>query len=380
MEKLRFEFTIKAAADEKSNIFALTSITTLENKIYIIPEEYQPMSLHVVLINTTAFKRIKNTINRRHQVRRIWITLTKELSEVYLDEDLNLVFKDFYLEELVQNTNPSGGITEEGLKSILNSFSKDTNGKKREDNNRNLKKLSEKFVLEKFTNKNANVTQWIELFENECTRLTIEKDEEKIENLRLFLEGSCLDWYSSMLIKFTLKSVWKEWKKSFCDTYADKGWTPVKYAFSFKYINGALLDYALKKERLLLEINKNMEKKVLVDIIATGLPDFITDKINRTEIESTEDFFNELRSLEHLTKKKFFEKKKEVAINPKDNKLQEKKPCRICEKKGKSNRYHLESTCWFKTKEFEDAKKNSIKSVNNSEIEAELSDVSEKNY
>lgn len=41
---------------------------------------------------------------------------------------------------------------------------------------------------------------------------------------------------------------------------------------SFKYINGSLLDYALKKERM-LEMDKSMDKKMLIDLIVTSLPD-----------------------------------------------------------------------------------------------------------
>lgn len=129
-----------------------------------------------------------------------------------------------------------------------------------------------------------------------------------------------------MLIKFTLDSTWETWKGNFQETCADKGWTPIKYAVSFKYVNGSLLDYALKKERLLLEINKSIDESTLIDLIATGLPDFVTNRINREKLKETESIFNELRSLEHLVKKSIYEKKKcsNQNINEKN---QEKKPC-----------------------------------------------------
>ncbi|GBO99345.1 hypothetical protein EVAR_89076_1 [Eumeta japonica] len=57
-----------------------------------------------------------------------------------------------------------------------------------------------------------------------------------------------------MMIKQGLDSEWSEWKTIFC-TYTNKGWNTSKYALSFKYQSGSLLDYAVKK-RLLLEINK----------------------------------------------------------------------------------------------------------------------------
>jgi len=120
----------------------------------------------------------------------------------------------------------------------------------------------------------------MEVFEKECDRFNIKQDIQKIEIFRLFLENSCLNWYSSMLIKLTLNSEWIKWKENFNVTYANKGWTSVRYAFSFRYKNGPLLDYALKKERLLLEIRKSIDTGSLIDLIAVGLPNFVSDKIN----------------------------------------------------------------------------------------------------
>lgn len=253
MEKLKFGFTVKAGADGKMNWMALTSITTPEEKTYAIPEQYQPVGQHTELTNTNAYRKIKNTLQKRHQTRKVWVNLNEELSNTYIDEDGNLQFKEFFLEEMTAKQKPenqsatTAGITEEALTKILEQFA---DKKTQNDTGKNLRKLSEKFVLEKFTNKSPSGTQWMDLFEMECDRLGMRKDEEKIETLSLFLEGVCLDWYSSMLIKLTLDSAWETWRENFHETYADKGWTPVKYAISFKYINGPLLDYALKKERI----------------------------------------------------------------------------------------------------------------------------------
>lgn len=374
-----------------------------------MPEQYQDVALHIKLMSTAAYKKIKNSLKQRHQTRRVWINLDEELSNVYLDDGNNVQFKDYFLEEspkqqLEKQVTTTGGITEEMLTNILDKFSTKKEEKcataggmteemltnilekfstKKEDaqnnNSKSLKKLSEIFVLQKFTNKNSNVIQWITLFESECDRLEIKGNEEKIEVLRLFLEGSCLDWYSSMLIKHTINSEWKIWRDDFCETYADKGWIPVKYAISFKYINGSLLDYALKKERILLEMNKAIDTNTLIDLIATGLPDLVTDKINRIYLKQTKDLFNELRSLEHLTKTNTSEKKQNLNMNFKER-PKEKKPCRICEKLGKSNCYHLEQSCWFKKNEKgETEKKNETPYVHNAQIEAELNDIDLKN-
>lgn len=112
-----------------------------------------------------------------------------------------------------------------------------------------------------------------------------------------------------MLIKHSIESQWKVWKDSFCETYADKGWTSIKYSILYKYISGSFLDYALKKERMLLEINRSIDTCTLIDLIMIGLPDFIMNKIDRKKLTVTEDIFNELRGLEYMEKKRNIENK-----------------------------------------------------------------------
>lgn len=192
MKKLKFEFVVKADADGKTNWLALTSITTPEEKTYTIPEQYQPVGQHTELTKTNTYKKIKTTLQKRHQTRKVWINLNEELSNTYIDEDGNLQFKEYFLEETTSEPKPEEqaattfGITEEMLTKILEQFS---NKKTEIDTGKNLRKLSDKFALEKFTNKNSSGIQWMELFERECNRLGVQKDEEKIEILRLFLEG-----------------------------------------------------------------------------------------------------------------------------------------------------------------------------------------------
>lgn len=173
-----------------------------------------------------------------------------------------------------------------------------------------------------------------------------------------------------MMIKFTLQSEWAQWKQHFCETYANKGWSTSRYALSFKYQAGSLLEYAVKKEKLLLEMRKSIDQGTLIDIIAAGLPNYITDKINKEEVLETKDLFNEIGKLEHLVnKKKWIEKKNDT----------KKQKCSICEKLKKGVRFHPETSCWFKTKYNENEEKNQIKVINNYELECELKTEDQKN-
>lgn len=371
MEKLKFTFQVKPTTDGKSNFIAITSIATQDDKVYLIPEEYQTVSLHKHILASKSFATVKNTLKKRYQTRNVWIKTTEDILKTYVDEDSNMIFQDQFLEETTQEqlSFVSKKYSEDPVVKILEKLVEDQQSKEKQS----VKKLAERFVIEKFDGRNSSAYQWMNVFEKECTRFDILKDEEKIEIFRLFLEKSCTDWYSSMMIKLSLHSEWSEWKSSFLKTYANKGWTSSKYALSFKYQSGSLLEYAVKKEKLLLEIRKTMDEGTLIDIIAAGLPDFITDKINKEEIIHTSDLFNELGKLEHLvTRKKNIFKKNE------DTKPMKGK-CSICERLNKGIRYHSEDSCWFKQKTNIEKDKKQIKLINNSELECELQCEDQKN-
>ncbi|XP_050551237.1 uncharacterized protein LOC118262122 isoform X3 [Spodoptera frugiperda] len=370
MEKLKFTFQIKPTVDGKSNFIAITSIATLDDKVYLVPEEYQAISLHKHIQATKTYVTLKSTLKKRYQTRNVWIKTTEEILKTYVDEAGNMIFQDQFLEEINQEQSPavSKMTLEDPIVKILEKLVED----KQNEEKKSKKKLAERFVIEKFSGRNSRACQWMEVFEKECERFNIVKEEEKIEILRLFLDKTCIDWYSSMMIKFGLQSEWSEWKSSFLQTYTSKGWTDSKYALTFKYQTGSLVEYAVKKERLLLEIRKTMDEGTLIDIIAVGLPDFITDRINKEEIVHAKDLFNELGRLEHLVQKRRIIKRKE------DSKPVREK-CNICDKLNKGARYHPEDSCWFKPKLNTEKDKKQIKLINNSELECELQYEDQKN-
>ena len=86
--------------------------------------------------------------------------------------------------------------------------------------------------------------------------------------------------------------------------YSNKGWSSIRYALNFKYQSGTLLEYTIKKDRLFLEVREPINTGILIDLIASGLPNFVTDRLK------TEDLYNEIGKLEHMVNKKNFEYKK----------------------------------------------------------------------
>lgn len=338
--KLNFEFrAVASPKDNKSTLIAITSISTEQGERYAIPDELIYADFHEELRNTDVFKKVRDSLKKRHGELKIWITLSEKLKETYLDDEGNIEFKGKYLQQILQENVKERSDLAKILEKLV-----EKSEKKEED--QNLQHIVNKFVLEKFNFKTSNVRQWLDTFEKECERFKIEKDTTKIELLRLFLDGTCQDWYTSTVIKGQHENDWQTWKKTLIETFSSKGWSNRAYAHYFKYKEGSLVQYAIKKERLLLEINKKMDEDTIIDRIAFGLPEFIREKIERDEIEDTQDFIHELQRLEGIIdKKKIFKKEGKPEHKIRN---EEKKPCKTCEGMGKGLRYHPEEKCWFK--------------------------------
>lgn len=357
MEKLQFECEVVAAEDPKSNTIIIKSITDVDGKKFHIPECYQSIGLHTELLKLPELKRVVNTLKKRGQCRNVWVTLNDDIRRLYKDESGNMVMKDYLLEEIstleqtAQNTSEKQ--VDETLMKLLEKLC-EREEPRTESKNRNSKKLCEEFVLDKFEGRKASANQWLQTYESECERLGITTDVQKIEALRLFLDDAGKDWFKSMLIKNTLNSEWRTWKENFLQTFADKGWSSVTYALNYKYLTGSILEYALKKEHLLLESNKNMDNRTLIDLIADGLPTFLRNKIDREYTTTTISLFSELRKYENIIGKKFNKTiKTEITSNM-------KQPCKICKSRGNKNRYHPEDSCWFKEDKNKSNEKNRI--------------------
>lgn len=336
MEKLQFAFKYEVSpSDRKTSIITITSITTEDNKRYVLSDTGGFASNHTELIKTENYKRVKKSFNRRGQVKIIWITCTGEMKKIYFNQDGNVMFNDMYLEQIVEANTVELS--------------------QRKENQLNLKNVGERFMIEKFACKHSNAKQWLETFEKECRRFEISEDNTKIEILRLFLDKSCLDWHSATLTTLTMEAGWSEWKEKFLETFADKGWNTGIYAISYRYKDDLLMEYAMRKEKLLLDMDNDIGTKTLVMLIAAGLPEFVRNKMDRENCESSTELLHEIRKCENLVNKNSFTKKKEERQDNK-KKFGEKKPCKNCEKLNKGIRYHPEDSCWFKKKNENEAR------------------------
>ncbi|KAL4710081.1 hypothetical protein ACJJTC_016483 [Scirpophaga incertulas] len=132
MEKLKFTFEIKPSIDGKSNYLAITAIGTKDEKVFLMPEEYQAVSLH-----------------KHIQTSKTFLT-------------------DQFLEEITQEQMATGSkrCSEDPIVKILEKFVESQQDKEKPS----IKMLSDKFVINKFDGKSSSAYQWMEVFEKECAR------------------------------------------------------------------------------------------------------------------------------------------------------------------------------------------------------------------
>lgn len=161
--------------------------------------------------------------------------------------------------------------------------------------------IEKHFSIEKFSGKQKAV-DWMENFEAECARHEITEDARKIKCLKLFVIDRAIDWYQSSTMKLP-RDDWSNWVDSFVKVFSEKGWSKIRYAYGYKYFTGSIVEYALKKERLILEVESKTIPSSRINLIVLGLPIWIQEKLDREKITDTDDLINKLGQYDFGSKK-----------------------------------------------------------------------------
>lgn len=304
---------------------------------YSLPIEYSNIKEHKELLTKSPVKNAILAIKPINGYRKVGVKIDEDLESVYFDKDGNLCFKNIPLEEM----DYGGDTVRQEEKKFLVQRIKDLETQLNLNN-----EVEKRFILNKF-DKKQNATEWLKRYEEECSRHNVVCSAKKIETLRFFVAGSPKEWYEANLLKLGLEN-WPEWRKSFLTVFVDKGWSKIRKAYNFKYLGGSLVDYALSKEKMCLEIEENCTISSRINMIVVGLPNEVQDRLDKEEIKCIEDIFVELRKLDasfSMAKKdntSNFSVNKNLERNKdKDN----KKPCHMCDSLGWPNRYHPTHAC-----------------------------------
>lgn len=344
-DKAKFHFISEAGVDIKTTVVKVVSIQIYNRaEIFQFPKDKQTSVHHRHLFDTNIVKNVIKSLKMRNKYRKVLITLNDELKSIYMDEEGNVAFNDEYLEELLPIQQ------------------QDNTGKSEKP----TRSLAKDMIIDKFNGENFKANTWIKLFVQECMRVGIEQCK-YAETLRLFLTDSALKWFS-VYVKQNPLTNWELWYNSFIDTFSVQSWTDIAYAYNFKYLNGSLLDFALKKRYLLLEVDEDMSLNSQINLIVISLPYNIQNKIERKSIGNIEDLISKLKQYGHVNDKKKEYKKAIPAY----------KPCSNCESLGFPNRFHPEHMCRLKEQKGNSKNNNnSIKIVNNVEFEEAITKIEE---
>ncbi|KAI4480992.1 hypothetical protein M0802_014067 [Mischocyttarus mexicanus] len=282
--KVIFHLAAESDIDPRTTIIKVKTIqTSTSDRVYCFEEEDQPSRLHGELFKLPIIQNVVKSLNRRGKSRRIAVTLAEKLYKLYFVEEGNFVFQDFYLTEApclpppsVPQTPTSSNIPP----AILNEPPFD------------LRSASQSIILEPFHNKNQNAKLWLNLFKSECQRLNIPK-ENYFEILRLFLTGSPLEWYETHFESSITE--WKSYETSVITTFDESSWHDVGYAYSYHWVGGSYLDYAIKKRNLLLRADNSLSVQTQINFIVLGLPKYLYNYLNKSNIDSIDQLMSQLR-------------------------------------------------------------------------------------
>lgn len=241
---------------------------------YCFPSNLQNLAMHDLLSEKASIKAAVKSLNLTSKIGHFRHVNMKdaEVFKQYFDEDLNPIFKDLLLEESVPISEWS---TVELLQDMYGNIKRSTT----DSGKFKIKDAEERFNVKKFNGENPK--EFLIQFDAECQKNGVHECSLKIDILRFFVVQNALLWYESCMKKMD-PADWPAWKNSLMDTFDVDSFFSDKTAFDFSYISGSYVDYALKKENLLLDVGLNEPTRV--SMIVAGLPHSIIPKFEKEEI------------------------------------------------------------------------------------------------
>ncbi|XP_076397156.1 uncharacterized protein LOC143265993 isoform X1 [Megachile rotundata] len=357
--KARFHFVSEAVDSKTTEVKVKTIQLVGQPEIFKFPEGAQTKAEHPNLFENQVTKGVVKSLKLRNKFRNVVITLAEgKLKDSYVDHEGNVVFDGYYL-EAIQTDSP-----------IPSNHPAPENPPQEKP----IHSISKNIILEKFNGKNFNAESWMKIFVAECKRLEI-KENKYPEVLRLFLEGPASNWFSIFLKTNSLTCEWEHWNKSFMDTFNQKSWSEIAYAYTFRYLNGPFLDFALKKRNMLIDIDPDLTINSQINLIVIALPHFVKSRLERKNLTNIDNLMSLLSQMEPINNRNFNEKKDDKQKYNEDRQTNQRsrKPCAYCESVGFKNRFHPEEVCRTKTANRKTDKNDKIKIANNIEIEDAVS-------
>jgi len=390
--KLQFNIVVAASADNKTNVTLIRRLRFADSPTWFgFPGELQLLSAHGDLLKVPVLKSAVSSLKSRGNYRNVNVTLPQEIYELYVDLDGNFVFNDHVLGEVdvvARSSMPeSQSSTLDSMVSCLEKLSTP-----KEDS---VKEILRHILLEKFHPKNRNVESWCDRFERELIRFNL-VGRRQIEVLKSCLDPSLINWFIVTQENLPSDAEWLLWRQELVSNFGDSSFSPICSAIGYRYQSGSYIDYVINKEKLLLEVNRDFSRSVMLDLIVFGLPIRIVKSLNKNNITSIQLLKDKLKKYEneekfnYNNKVKFNKPSSPTSFRRLNNNYQSNNnnnsnfgnaqnnvnsgrknfntnqsnftSCTICANKGFPNRRHTDSQCFSNLE-------NSQKNVNNLEYD-----------
>lgn len=105
--KAKFHF-VAEAQDPRTTVVKVKTIQLIDQlELFQFPPEAQTKNEHQKLFEHTVAKGVVKSLKTRNKYCKVLITLAEgELGDMYLDEEGNIVFNEFYLEAACAYSTP----------------------------------------------------------------------------------------------------------------------------------------------------------------------------------------------------------------------------------------------------------------------------------
>ena len=322
---LRFKFNFKPAKDG----ILVNTITKDDEEFYGFSHAMRHSDNHPELFTYSA---ILNGVKGIAKERNLWVTLKEEHASLYTDTDGNFRFKKMYLDEtenpkmnknqIDKKSEPSKDDTwkenfllkmkclEDQLATAKlknDEIQTNTTTSNAQNEADNWMWIEKRLLIEKFDCRQDGKT-WLESLETEFERLKVEDERVKVKVLGSWVDDKANEWYMAKKQVFGVAD-WTKYKESFEAVFGCSGWSKSRWAYNIRFVTGSIHEYALKKQRLLIEDMPSIQDEVLVKLIVFGLPEFVQVKLDKSIIKTPDKLLNELSNFENVKIVRRFEDK-----------------------------------------------------------------------
>lgn len=149
---------------------------------------------------------------------------------------------------------------------------------------------------EVFDGSNASPQNWLNFYQYACEKNKWTSDEDKVKNLRLFLEKMAKAWYELRIMEHA-EGTWESWRESFLASFQENAVDRWDRAICFKYRDGSVLEYFFEKRRLLQMADFDLPESSVIPLVIHGFSTNLQRQVQVRGPKTIEDLLQACKEL-----------------------------------------------------------------------------------